>query len=109
MNRTELIALINNLLADNNNQDISAADVRNVLLNLLNELVLSSSEGIPIAHQNNIYYSVARIDYHRKDSRTYPIFHIKKHSEERKDLMYSPEAREKTHQAIQEHIKVYKA
>ena len=62
---------------------------------------------IDFCHQNNIYYSVARIDHYRKDSRTYPIFHVRKNTEERKDLMYSPELAEQTHRAIQEHIKVY--
>lgn len=62
---------------------------------------------IDLCHQHDIYYSVGRIDHTWNGSRKYPIFRIKNAIEERKDLMYSPEFQEKTHQAIQEHIKVY--
>lgn len=62
---------------------------------------------VDLCHEHNIYYSIARIDHHRKDARTYPIFRMKKVTEERKDLEYTPELREKTHQAIKEHIKIY--
>ena len=55
--------------------------------------------------QNNIRFSLNRINYHRAGNRSYPIFTQKnKQTVHRNDLLYSAEIVEKVHQEIQEYV-----
>ena len=79
------------------------------MLNIMQEFwaVDKIKHMIDLCHHDNIYYSIGTINHNLKRSRKYPIFRIARATEERQDLMVTPERVEAARQAIQDHIKLY--